>query len=61
MKEPKKIKLTDSPICKSVNLIPLPSVDSIYPETMSDDVNTLQEINKIISNKDSNQNNSINN
>lgn len=37
MKEPKRIKLTNSPSNKKVNLIPLPSKDS-YPDTMEDDV-----------------------
>lgn len=36
MKEPKRIKLTDSPESKKVNLTPLPSNN--YPETMDDDV-----------------------
>ena len=38
MKEPQKIKLTDSPINKKVNLIPLPSLIDKYPETTKDDL-----------------------
>jgi hypothetical protein len=38
MKEPQRIKLTDSPISKKVNLIPLPSLIDKYPDRMSDDV-----------------------
>jgi hypothetical protein len=38
MKEPKKIKLTDSPECKKVNLTPLPSLEDKYPETTKDDI-----------------------
>ena len=38
MKEPKRIKLTDSPINKKVNLIPLPSLINKYPDRMNDDV-----------------------
>ena len=38
MKEPKRIKLTDSPINKKVNLIPLPSLIDKYPDRMNDDV-----------------------
>jgi hypothetical protein len=40
MKEPQRIKLTDSPISKKVNLIPLPSLIDKYPDRMSDDVYT---------------------
>lgn len=38
MKEPQRIKLTDSPISKKVNLIPLPSLIDKYPDRMNDDV-----------------------
>ncbi len=38
MKEPAKIKLTDSPTSKKVNLIPLPSLKDKYPDRMSDDI-----------------------
>ena len=38
MKEPKRIKLTDSPECKKVNLTPLPPVEDKYPETTKDDI-----------------------
>jgi hypothetical protein len=55
MKEPKKIRLTDLPRCKSVDLIPLPSIDAIYPETMNDDVNTSKEINQILKKTDTNE------
>jgi hypothetical protein len=38
MKEPQRIKLTDSPTNKRVNLTPLPSLQDKYFETMNDDV-----------------------
>jgi hypothetical protein len=38
MKEPQRIKLTDSPTSKKVNLTPLPSLQDKYFETMNDDV-----------------------
>jgi hypothetical protein len=38
MKEPKRIKLTDSPTSKNVNLTPLPSLKDKYPDSMSDDI-----------------------
>ena len=38
MKEPRKIKLTDSPTSKNVNLTPLPSLKDKYPDSMSDDI-----------------------
>jgi hypothetical protein len=38
MKEPQKIKLTDSPESKRVKLTPLPSLEDKYPETMKDDI-----------------------
>lgn len=53
MKEPKRIKLTDSPSSKKVNLIPLPSKDN-YPDTMEDDTYTKQ----LTSNENNQQNNS---
>lgn len=53
MKEPKRIKLTDSPSNKKVNLIPLPSKDN-YPDTMEDDTYTKQ----LSSNENNQQNNS---
>jgi|688.fasta_scaffold203375_5 hypothetical protein len=37
MKEPQKIKLTDSPQSKRVNLVPLSSADKLYPEPVIDD------------------------
>ena len=40
MKEPTKIKLTDSPQPKKVNLVPLPSLSDKYLDTMDDDVYT---------------------
>lgn len=54
MKEPKKIKLTESPESKKVNLIPLPPIDK-YPDGMIDDVCTIKEYKK---NEDNQQNNS---
>ena len=36
MKEPKRIKLTDSPESKKVTLTPLPSNN--YPDNMEDDI-----------------------
>ena len=38
MKEPQRIKLTDSPENKKVNLTPLPSLSDKYLDTMDDDV-----------------------
>ena len=38
MKEPQRIKLTDSPENKKVNLTPLPSLSNKYLDTMDDDV-----------------------
>ena len=38
MKEPQRIKLTDSPTNKRVNLTPLPSLRDKYFETMNDDI-----------------------
>jgi hypothetical protein len=38
MKQPKQIKLNDSPECKKVNLTPLPPINRSYPEPMSDDI-----------------------
>ena len=38
MKEPQRIKLTDSPINKKVNLIPLPSLIDKYPDRMNNEV-----------------------
>ena len=38
MKEPTKIKLTDSPTSKKVSLTPLPSLQDKYLDTMNDDV-----------------------
>ena len=38
MKEPKRIKLTDNPENKKVNLTPLPSLKDQYPDRMSDDI-----------------------
>ena len=37
MKEPQKIRLTDSPQNKKVNLTPLPSIKD-YPDGMEDDI-----------------------
>jgi len=45
MKEPTKIKLTDNPENKKVNLIPLPSM-SHYDIEMTDDLWTKNEDNK---------------
>jgi len=53
MKEPKRIKLTDSPESKKVNLTPLPSKDN-YPDVMGDDVYTKS----MNSNENNKQNNS---
>ena len=36
MKEPQRIKLTDSPQNKRVNLIPLPSLSDKYLDSMDD-------------------------
>jgi hypothetical protein len=38
MKEPQRIKLTDSPESKKVNLTPLPSLRNKYLDKMDDDV-----------------------
>jgi hypothetical protein len=38
MKEPQRIKLTDSPESKKINLIPLPSLRDKYLDQISDDV-----------------------
>jgi hypothetical protein len=38
MKEPTKIKLTDSPENKRVNLTPLPSLQDKYLDSINDDV-----------------------
>jgi hypothetical protein len=38
MKEPVRIKLTDSPENKKVNLTPLPSLEDKYFDRMDDDV-----------------------
>jgi hypothetical protein len=38
MKEPVKIKLTDSPESKRVNLIPLPALPDQYLDKMNDDI-----------------------
>jgi hypothetical protein len=38
MKEPVKIKLTDSPESKKVNLTPLPSLSDKYLNKINDDV-----------------------
>lgn len=43
MQEPKRIKLTDSPETKKVNLTPLPSLDKKYIDGMKDDVYSKQE------------------
>ena len=53
MKEPQRIKLTDSPTNKNVKLTPLPSTKQ-YPEVMEDDIYTIQ----ILKNEDNKQNNS---
>jgi hypothetical protein len=38
MKEPQRIKLTDSPESKKVNLTPLPSLRNKYLDKIDDDV-----------------------
>lgn len=38
MKEPQRIKLTDSPENKKVNLTPLPSLSNKYLDSINDDV-----------------------
>lgn len=38
MKEPQRIKLTDSPENKKVNLTPLPSLQDKYLDSINDDV-----------------------
>jgi hypothetical protein len=38
MKEPQRIKLTDSPTNKKVSLTPLPSLRDKYLDNMSDDI-----------------------
>jgi hypothetical protein len=38
MKEPQRIKLTDSPENKRVNLTPLPSLQDKYLDNISDDI-----------------------
>jgi hypothetical protein len=54
MKEPQKIKLTDAPpSSKKVGLTPLPSLNSVYPEQMTDDI-----YQKLEENEDHKQNNS---
>lgn len=52
MKQPQKIKLTDSPTSKNVNLIPLTSKNN-YPDTMEDDIYT-RSIEKNENNKQNN-------
>jgi hypothetical protein len=46
MKEPVKIKLTDSPESKKVNLTPLPSLEDKYLDKMNDDIWIKYENNK---------------
>lgn len=60
MKEPKKIKLTDSPESKKVSLTPLPSINSVYPEVMRDDIyiKTKEHILDDCNNENNSQNNS---
>lgn len=60
MKEPAKIKLTDSPECKKVNLTPLPSIEKSYPEPINDDVyiKTTNKNNVGINNEDNPKNDS---
>ena len=59
MKKPNPQPLNpNTPRTKKVDITPLPR---LYPETMSDDINTLDEVNKIldeISYEDNKQNNS---
>ena len=45
MKEPQRIKLTDSPENKRVNLTPLPSLQDKYLDNMGDDVWIKEKIN----------------
>ena len=45
MKEPQRIKLTDSPESKKVNLTPLPSLQDKYLDNMGDDVWIKEKIN----------------
>lgn len=52
MKQPQKIRLTNSPISKNVNLIPLPSKNN-YPDTMEDDI-YIRSIEKNENNKQDN-------
>ena len=54
MKEPTKIKLTDSPQPKKINLIPLPSLDTKYVDEMTDDI----YIKQLKTNENNQQNNS---
>lgn len=54
MKEPEKIKLTDSPQTKRANLIPLLPIDKQYPEPIHDDlyIKSTNENNLEINNED---------
>jgi hypothetical protein len=54
MKEPRKIKLTDAPQTKRVNLTPLPSINESYPEPMVNDtyIKTEQQILEKTNNED---------
>ena len=45
MKEPQRIKLTDSPESKKVTLTPLPSLQDKYLDNMGDDVWIKEKIN----------------
>lgn len=61
MQEPKKIKLTNSPECKKVNLTPLPSISKSYPEPIHDDIyikNKTDDNNLEINDEDNPENNS---
>lgn len=53
MKEPQKIKLTDSPTNKNVKSTPLPS-SKRYPETIDDDDVYTKQTNKDEDNKQNN-------
>lgn len=57
MQEPKKIRLTDAPETKKVNLTPLPSLENKYPEGMADDIYFKQEYLEKSKNEDNQQNN----
>lgn len=57
MKEPKKIKLTDAPVNKNVQLTPLPSLENQYLENMIDDLYSKNDLLEKFVNENNQQNN----